>query len=379
MSTSNMAKNQWPTSEAPVKSRTHSPNCQQAEKQQRTHNSSYMVYGARESIWTNGYDIFSNIIFKQCNGTCRSVEQAPGLYCWIMTVVLPWEKVLTWKKAHCPLISAWFPLERGHKLCSLWEGTGVGCPMLRECEDCGVCMVLEGERLRYGSVHASWKDTAYWKTCVCPRLCRRLGCSMGRVGEEGAVRNSRGSHPSSASWGWWQTFPTVFSYLISLENTLSPSFSCFACWSSPSNYQPAPGRCWGLQEAAACLHSKTTSHSKARCQSIPTPELEGQIRTRVTQPGKIVTMTSNRQYEKTNVLMIGKLVCSMQRLYYFNSQRHMYVFELPSHSTLCSASSSAFILYSTITHHPIWLVNCLWVKNGFLKTVIQKSYVKFWA
>lgn len=207
-----------------------------------------------------------------------------GVYCWIMTVVLPREKMLTWKKAHHPLTSARFPLECGHKLCSVWEGAGVGCPVLRECEDCGVCMVLEGERLRYGSVHASWKDTAYWKTCVCPRLCRGLGCSTGCVGEEGAVRDSRGSHPSSESWGWWQAFPTVFSYLllISLENTLSPRFSCFACWSSLSSYQPTPGRHRGLQEAAASLHSKTTSRSKARCQSIPRPGLEGQIGIRVT-------------------------------------------------------------------------------------------------
>lgn len=51
----------------------------------------------------------------------------------------------------------------------------------------------------------------------------------------------------------------------------------------------------GLPEAAASPHSKT---SKARSQSIPRPGIEGQIRTRVAQTGKIVPVTSNRQYNK---------------------------------------------------------------------------------
>lgn len=31
--------------------------------------------------------------------------------------------------------------------------------MRQECEDCGVCLVLEGERLKYDLARAGWSDT----------------------------------------------------------------------------------------------------------------------------------------------------------------------------------------------------------------------------
>lgn len=119
------------------------------------------------------------------------------------------EGMLTWKRARHPLICAGFPLGHGSKLCSVLVGAGAGCPALWECKDCGVCMVLEGERLKYGLARTCWKDTAYWKTCFCPRLCRRLGRRTGCVGEEGAG-DSRSSCSSSQAWSWWQSFPTNF-------------------------------------------------------------------------------------------------------------------------------------------------------------------------
>lgn len=38
------------------------------------------------------------------------------------------------------------------------EEAGAGCPTRQECEDCGVCLVLEGERLKYGLARAGWSD-----------------------------------------------------------------------------------------------------------------------------------------------------------------------------------------------------------------------------
>lgn len=102
------------------------------------------------------------------------------------------------------------------------------------------------------------------KDMLCPRLCRRLGHSTGRVGEEGAVRDSQGSHSSPGAWRRWQACPNSFFLPVPdfpLETTLIPCCSCLV-----SDHQPAPGGARGLPEAAASLHSKT---SKARCQSIP--------------------------------------------------------------------------------------------------------------
>lgn len=122
------------------------------------------------------------------------------------------EGIFFYKGTQYPLICSRFSLEHISKLCYQLQEVRAGCPVLRECEDCGVCMVLEGERLKYGLARTCWKDTAYWKTCFCPRVCRRLERSTGHAGKEG---DSWGSCSSSQVWSWWQTFPNSFFLPIS--------------------------------------------------------------------------------------------------------------------------------------------------------------------
>lgn len=69
------------------------------------------------------------------------------------------KNTITWERAQHPIMGVWFPPGRGSELCSVWEEAGAGCPMRQECEDCGVCLVLEGERLKYGLARAGWSHT----------------------------------------------------------------------------------------------------------------------------------------------------------------------------------------------------------------------------
>lgn len=76
-----------------------------------------------------------------------------------------------------------FAPEHGSKLRSMWEEAGAGRPVRQECEDCGVCSVLEGERLNDGLACAGWRHTLKDKLLS-------QGQGTPRVGEKRAVRAS---------------------------------------------------------------------------------------------------------------------------------------------------------------------------------------------
>lgn len=229
----NMKKSWWPISKAPVK--------RPGWKQERSsipiilHTQTTEQEKAREQrcYRTSSPTPASNSV----TALAGQWSMAPG-YIWLNNECSP----PPWEDAHLeistnPLICMWFPLERGHELCSIREGAGAGRPMLWECEDCGVCMVLEGERLKYGLARADWEDTAYWKTCFCPRVCRR-DTAHGVWGEEGAIGDSQGGCSSSGAWRWQQPLLNTSFLPVSdfPRNGPQPLLQL-----TSKNYQPATG------------------------------------------------------------------------------------------------------------------------------------------
>lgn len=233
MHKSNMRKNLQPTSEAPMKSRTHTPTWLQVEKEQCNYNSAHAECRARENLAENRlYDIFSDTGFKLYNCICRSLES--GTWCVLLNDKIcppPWQH--TWERAQPPIIGVWFPLEHGSKLCSTWEEAGAGCPMRQECEDCGVAWCWKARD--WNTVWHVLAGETGWKTNFCPWKC------MG-----GTKHTPSGRGKSS------EGFLSILIFLWSMELMAGfPQQLFFECfwfpWKSPS--APASAA-W---QATACL------------------------------------------------------------------------------------------------------------------------------
>lgn len=249
--------------------------------------------GRKKAKGQRGYDIFSNTGFKQCNSTCRSVEQAPG--CVSLNngcSPLPWEDAHL-EKSTTPI-----------NLCVVSPGVWPQAVLRMERGRSGVSSTA-GMRGLWSLHGAGRRETEVW---LGTRWLERHGVLKDMLLPSG-VQEAGMQHGACGRGRSHKGFPGLLLFLWSMELMSGFPQQLFLArfwfpWKSPSAPASAalleqpeqlPACARGLREAAAFLHSQT---SKARSQSIPRSGVEEQIRTRVTQTGEIVPVTSNRQYNK---------------------------------------------------------------------------------
>lgn len=214
MHKSNMRENLQPTSEAPVKSRTHPPTWLQAGKKQCTRNSAHAEFRARENIGANRlYDIFSDTGFKQCNCTCRSLQR--GTWCVLLNDIIcppPWE--------HTHLGKSPTPNNRSVVSPGAWQQAvlhvGRGRSRVSHAAGMwGLWSLLGAGRRHWNMVWHMPAGGSRWKANFCPWACRRLGQSTQHGGQKRAGRSSWVPWSFSGAWSWRQAFPNSFFLSVS--------------------------------------------------------------------------------------------------------------------------------------------------------------------
>lgn len=256
MPKSNMRENLQPTSEAPVKSKTHTPTWLQVEKEQCNHNFAHAEWRARENIAANRlYDIFSDTGFKHCNCTCRSLEC--GTWCVLLNDKIcppPWE--------HTHLGESTIP----NNWCEVSPGAWQQA-------------VLHVGRGRSGVSHTAgmwglwsllgagrWEVEIWFGTCQLERHAERQTSVLGSAGLGQSTQ-----HLGDVSKG----FLTILIFLWSMELMAGfPQQLFLECFWFPWKSASAPASAaWqattsppqegaqGLLKAAASLHSKTNPGS----------------------------------------------------------------------------------------------------------------------